>query len=119
MGRPPSDLDEYLDGQERLESYQASGLLLDEFCLREGVSRSSYDRWLDRLKNGIPESMVAEEAARNQAESGEAVFVPIVAAKMGLSPLAPQKGTGPCFRPRSFPRNTISRRKMDQSPTGP
>jgi hypothetical protein len=28
-------------------------------------------------KSGIPESMVAEEAARKQAESGEAVFVPI------------------------------------------
>ncbi len=26
MGRPPSDLDDYLDWQERLESYRASGL---------------------------------------------------------------------------------------------
>jgi transposase-like protein len=77
MGRPPSDLDDYLDWQERLESYKASGLSLDEFCLREGVSRSTFYRWMDQLKDGIPESMVAEEAARKQAESGEAVFVPI------------------------------------------
>jgi len=77
MGRPPSDLDEYLDWQARLESYKASGLSLDEFCLREGVSRSTFYRWVDRLKDGVPESMVAEEAARKRAESGEAVFVPI------------------------------------------
>jgi hypothetical protein len=33
-----------LDWQERLESYKASGLSLDEFCLREGVSRSTFYR---------------------------------------------------------------------------
>jgi len=36
-GGPASDLDEYLDWQERLESYQASGLSVDEFCLSEGI----------------------------------------------------------------------------------
>ncbi len=77
MGRPPSDLDEYLDWQERLENYKASGLEVDVFCIQEGVSRSTFYRWFDRLKDGIPESMVAEKAARERAESGEAVFVPI------------------------------------------
>jgi hypothetical protein len=78
MGRPRSDLDEYLDWQERLESYRASGLEVDVFCLQEGVSRSTYYRWVDRLKDGIPESMVAEKAARERAESAEgAAFVPI------------------------------------------
>ncbi len=77
MGRPPSDLDDYLDWQERLESYKVSGLEVDVFCLQEGVSRSTFYRWVDRLKNGMPESMVAEEAARQRAESGEAAFVPI------------------------------------------
>ena len=72
MGRPASDLDEYLDWQERLESFQASGLEVDVFCLKEGVSRSTFYRWVDRLKDGIPESMVAEEADRERAESGEA-----------------------------------------------
>ena len=77
MGRPPSDLDDFLDWQERLESYRASGLEVDVFCLQEGVSRSTFYRWVDRLKDGIPESMKAEKAARERAESGEAAFVPI------------------------------------------
>ncbi len=78
MGRPPSELDDYLDWQERLESYRASGLEVDVFCLKEGVSRSTFYRWVDRLKDGIPESMVAEKAAREKAESAEgAAFVPI------------------------------------------
>ena len=67
MGRPPSDLDDYLDWQERLESFKASGLSLDEFCLREGVSRSTYYRWVDQLKDGIPKEMVAEKAAQEKA----------------------------------------------------
>ena len=77
MGRPPSDLDDYLDWQERLENYKASGLEVDVFCLQEGVSRSTFFRWVDRLKDGIPESMLAEKAARERTESGEAAFVPI------------------------------------------
>ncbi len=78
MGRPHSDLDEYLDWQERLESFQASGLGVDVFCLKEGVSRSTFYRWKDRLRDGIPESMVAEKAVRERAESAEgAAFVPI------------------------------------------
>ena len=78
MGRPPSDLDEYLDWQKRLESFRVSGLEIDVFCLQEGVSRSTFFRWKDRLKDGIPESMLAEKAAQERAESAEgAVFVPI------------------------------------------
>ena len=77
MGRPPSDLDDYLDWQERLESFKASGLSIDEFCLQEGVSRSTYYRWVEQLKDGIPEPMVAQKADREKAESGQAAFVPI------------------------------------------
>ena len=77
MGRPPSDLDDYLDWQERLESYRASGLEVDVFCLQEGVSRSTFYRWVDRLKDGVPEPILAEKAARERTESGEAAFVPI------------------------------------------
>ena len=77
MGRPPSDLDDHLDWQERIESYRASGLSIEEFCLQEGVSRSTFHRWVKRLKDGIPEALKAEEAAREQAESGQAAFVPI------------------------------------------
>ena len=71
MGRPSSDLDDYLDWQERLENYKASGLEVDVFCLQEGVSRSTFYRWVDRLKDGIPESMEAENAAQEQAEYGQ------------------------------------------------
>ncbi len=77
MGRPPSELDDYLDWQQRLDSYKASGLSLDDFCLQEGISRPTFYRWVDRLKDGIPESMVAESDDRERAESGEAAFVPI------------------------------------------
>jgi len=77
VGRPAACLDDYLDWQERLESYKASGLEVDVFCLKEGVSRSTFYRWVDRLKDGIPESMTAEQAAREKAEAGETAFVPI------------------------------------------
>ncbi len=77
MGRPRSDLDEYLDWQVRLESFRASGLEVDVYCLQEGVSSSTFYRWKDRLRDGIPESMLVEKAARERAESGEAAFVPI------------------------------------------
>ena len=78
MGRPRSDLDEYLDWHERLESFESSGLDIDIFCLQEGVSRSTFYRWKERLKDGIPDSMIAEKEARDRAESAEgAAFVPI------------------------------------------
>ena len=78
MGRPPDGLDEYVDWQERLESFKSSGLDIDIFCLQEGVSRSTFYRWKERLKDGIPDSMLAEKEARDRAESAEgAAFVPI------------------------------------------
>ena len=46
MGRPPSDLDDYLEWQQRIESQKESGLSIDVYCLQEGVSRSSFYRWL-------------------------------------------------------------------------
>ena len=78
MGRPPSDLDEYLDWQARLDSFEASGLDVDVFCLQEGVSRSTFYRWKEQLKDGIPAAISAEKEARDRAESAEgAAFVPI------------------------------------------
>ena len=78
MGRPPSDLVEYLDWQERLERFQSSGLDVFLFCLQEGVSRSTFYRCKERLKDGIPDSMIAEKEARDRGESTEgAAFVPI------------------------------------------
>jgi len=78
MGRPSSDLEEYLDWQERLESFKSSGLEVDVFCLNEGVSRSTFYRWRDRLRDGIPKTIAAEKEARDRAESAEGMaFVPI------------------------------------------
>jgi len=95
MGRPPSGLDEFLDWKQRLESYKASGLSLDVFCLQEGVSKSTYYRWVDQLKDGVPESLVAEEAARQQAESNPATFLPV---SLKASPIELQLPNGGVVR---------------------
>ena len=77
MGRPGSGLDDYLEWQQRLESFKESGLSVEVFCLQEGVSKSTFHRWVRQLRDVNPESLAAEKAAREQAESGAAVFTPI------------------------------------------
>ncbi len=77
MARPPSDLDDYLDWRERLKSFKAGSLSIDEFCLQEGVSGSTYYRWVQRLKQGVPSPMVAERDDQRRTESGQTAFVPI------------------------------------------
>ena len=47
-GRPGPTLDDYLYWQERLENRVASGLSIDEFCVAEAVSRSTFYRWAHR-----------------------------------------------------------------------
>ncbi len=47
------------------------------FCLQEGVSRSTFYRWKDRLKDGIPESIAAGEASQDRHASSESMFLPI------------------------------------------
>ena len=95
MGRPPAGLDEYLDWKQRLESFKASDLSLEVFCLQEGVSKSTYYRWVDQLKNGIPESLLAEEAARQQAEANPATFLPV---SLKASPIELQLPNGGVVR---------------------
>ena len=77
MGRPASDLEDYLDWQQRLESYKTSDLGLDVFCLQEGTSRSTFYRWKERLRDGIPESLEVESAERDQGELKESLFLPV------------------------------------------
>lgn len=77
MGRPPSELDDYLEWQERLEKQKESGLSVELFCLREGLSRSTFYRWVKQLKDGIPESVLAEQAAQEESDSRGAAFVPV------------------------------------------
>jgi transposase-like protein len=77
MGRPRCGLDDYLEWQQRLESFRESGLSIEVFCLQEGFSRSTFHRWAKQLRDGIPESVKEEQAEREKAETGEAVFLPI------------------------------------------
>jgi hypothetical protein len=71
------ELDKYLDWQQRLESRKTSGLSVDDFCLQEGVSRATFFRWAARLREGIPESLAADEAAGEQEGTASATFLPL------------------------------------------
>ena len=77
MGRPPSDLDDYLQWQQRLQRRQKSDVDLNVFCLQEGVSRSTFYRWKNRLRDGIPESINNGDIVSDQAGSNESVFIPV------------------------------------------
>jgi hypothetical protein len=76
-GRPSPVLDDYLYWQERLAGRDASGLSIDEFCVDEGVSRSTFYRWVRRLKAGIPAVVKEEGASLTLAEIAEPKFLPI------------------------------------------
>jgi len=77
MGRPPSGRDEYLEWQQRLESQKQSGFSIDVYCLQEGVSRSSFYRWMNRLRAGVPEGIAAEQVTKEPAETDAALFLPV------------------------------------------
>ncbi|MCY2989160.1 MAG: hypothetical protein NTY19_15005 [Planctomycetota bacterium] len=77
MGRPPSDLDDYLDWQQHVEGQKTSGLSVDEFCAREGLTRSSFYRWMRRLRDGIPDSVAAEEKPPVEADVVRPNFLPV------------------------------------------
>jgi len=76
-GRPSPGLDEYLYWQERLANREASGLSIDEFCVDEGVSRTTFYRWVQRLKDGIPEALKEEGATLTLADIAEPKFLPV------------------------------------------
>ena len=76
-GRPSPDLDDYLDWQERLDNFQASGLEIQKYCDEEGVSRSTFYRWKRRLRNGIPASITAEISELEQADAKDVEFLPV------------------------------------------
>ena len=75
--RPPCDLDDYLERQQKLQQFKDSGLTAEVFCLHESISKSTFHRWKNQLKEGIAETISEEAAQREQAESTEAVFMPI------------------------------------------
>ncbi len=76
-GRPSPGLDDYLYWQERLASREASGLSIDEFCADEGVSRSTFYRWIQRLKEGVPDAVKEEGASLALADIAEPKFLPV------------------------------------------
>jgi hypothetical protein len=76
-GRPSPGLDDYLYWQERLANREVSGLSIDEFCVDEDVSRSTFYRWIERLKGGIPDAVKEEGANLTLAEIAEPKFLPV------------------------------------------
>jgi hypothetical protein len=73
-GRPTPGLDEYLYWQERMASREASGLSIDEFCVEEDISKSTFYRWAQKLKEGVPEE-VQQDAADLSVE--DVKFLPV------------------------------------------
>lgn len=76
-GRPGPSLDDYLYWQEGFANRQASGLSIDDFCAAEGVSRSTFYRWAQRLREGIPDSVREEGEIPTLAELAEPKFLPV------------------------------------------
>jgi transposase-like protein len=76
-GRPSPGLDDYLYWQKRLASREASGLSIDGFCADEGVSRSTFYRWVQRLKEGIPDAVKEEGASLTWADIAQPRFLPV------------------------------------------
>jgi hypothetical protein len=76
-GRPSLGLDDYIFWQERLKSRDASGLSVDEFCVAEGIPRSTFYRWMTRLQDGIPDAAKENGASLAPAEVAEPKFLPV------------------------------------------
>ena len=105
MGRPECGVDDYCEWQRRRESYESSDLNLNMFCLQEGVSRSTFYRWKDRLKDGIPESITSPKISLVQGESNESVFVPV---SLKASPVEIELPNGGVVRlPASVGQNVL------------
>jgi hypothetical protein len=76
-GRPSPGLDDYLYWQERLASREASGMSVDEFCAAEDISRSTFYRWAQRLKDGIPDAVKEEGESISLSDIAEPKFLPV------------------------------------------
>ena len=92
-GRPAASLDDYLYWQERLESRVASGLSIDEFCVAEAVSRSTFYRWAQRLRDGIPDAVREEGRGPTLAELAEPKFLPVSLTASPVEIKLPNGGT--------------------------
>ena len=77
QGRPEAGIEEYREWERRLERYEVSETRLELFCLQEGVSRSTFYRWKQRLDDGIPKSLESERAASEDDGASESLFLPV------------------------------------------
>src|ERR1043165_5356551 len=92
-GRPGPTLDDYLHWQERLKERGASGPSIGEFCLDEGVSRSTFYRWVRRIQEGIPESVKEEGEGPRTVQSRKPKFLPVTLAASAVEIELPNGGT--------------------------
>jgi transposase-like protein len=77
MGRPPCGIEDYQNWQERIEDFQASGLSVEEFCQQEEISRTTFYRWVNQLRDGIPQALLEAGQVRKKIASGEDKFLPV------------------------------------------
>jgi transposase-like protein len=79
MGRPTCGQEDYLRWRERIDGQRASGLSVEEYCRTGGFARSSFYRWIRRLReDGVPErSRSLERRGQPKSETCEPVFVPV------------------------------------------
>jgi hypothetical protein len=75
-GRPSPGLDEYVYWHERLANREASGISIDEFCVDEDIARSTFYRWMRRLKNGLPPEL-EEEKKLSLIDQDPPKFLPV------------------------------------------
>ena len=76
-GRPEAGIEEYREWERRLQRYEVSEESLELFCLREGVSRSTFYRWKQRLDEGIPESLGSDSGVSETGDLSESLFLPV------------------------------------------
>ena len=93
LGRPGPTLDDYLHWQERLQERSANGLSVGEFCLDEGVSRSTFYRWVRRIQDGLPESVKGEGEAPTLVQSRKPKFLPVTLAASAVEIELPNGGS--------------------------
>ena len=77
QSRPEAGIEEYREWEHRLERYEVSETSLELFCLQEGVSRSTFYRWKQRLEGGIPASLKADSAGSDGNHSSKSLFLPV------------------------------------------
>ena len=60
-----------------MESHAASGLAVQAFCDKEGISPSSFYRWRKRLRFSLPPTTASDAPSSCGQESPEPMFLPM------------------------------------------